>query len=326
MDGVRIDLERFIERLPLGIMVLGGDLQIELRNEIAFTLLDVGMESLLSADFLDIAKDHGAVKDCVLLVRSGSVAQERVMFTVGEKCLGCMALQAGDIIPGGIIVLIEDVSNLNKIEYLKREFIGTLLHKIRSPLATLKTSFSMLNHEIAHPDQKRHGDVLEIIGMCTEEIDRLSTLVGDMRDLFLIETKLAERDMVWEDFPVNRAIVAAIETLKKSFSPEIINNRVLLAPCGDIHILADFEKIKKIFIILIKNGLLYSGNDAPVEISLSNAGDSIEVTIKDRGIGITDSIKNQVFEKYFRDDNDVTRSRAGNGLGLFIAKSYTDLM
>jgi two-component system, OmpR family, phosphate regulon sensor histidine kinase PhoR len=326
MDNLSGELERFIERLPFGIMVLNADLRIELRNELSLTLLDAGLENILNTDFLDIVRDHAAVKDCVLTVVSGNIQQQHTMLSIGERVLGCTALRAGEMMPGGLIVLIEDATNIKKIEQLKREFIGTLLHKLRSPLATLKTSFSMLNYEIANPDPKKHGEIIEIIGMCSEEVDRLSALIADMRDLFLIETNLAEKDLELEDFPVDKAISAAIEALKNTFSTGIVGKRVVFSGNADLRIFADFEKTKKIFFILIKNGLHYSPAEAPVEISVSGAADSIDVAIKDRGIGIRDSMRNQVFGKYFREDNDITRGLAGNGLGLYIAKAYVELM
>ena len=326
MDSRQNDLERFIERLPLGIIVVNADLHIEMRNELSFDLFDVGVESLLNTDFMDIIKDFTPLKEAVLQVHSGSVQQQYVLLPLHEKILGCTVLHAGDINPGGLIILIEDATSIKKIEQLKREFIGTLLHKIRSPLATLKTSFSVLNHEIADPDPQKQGEVVEIITMCSEEVDRLSSLIGDMRDLFLIETKLAEKEVELEDFPIDKAITAAIGGLKKTLSAEAVDTRVIFTKNTGLHVLADFEKTKRIFFILIKNGLQYSPPESPVEVSLSSASDSIDVTIKDRGIGIQESMKPMVFSKYFREDNDITRNFTGNGLGLFIAKSYIDLM
>jgi signal transduction histidine kinase len=284
------------------------------------------MENLLAADFLSVAKDHAPLRECALAVHSGIVQQQRAMLSVGERALGCTALRAGDMIPGGLIVLLEDVTNLSKIELMKREFIASLLHRLRSPLATLKTSFSMLNHHIADPDSMRNNEVMEIISMCSEEVDRLSSLIGDMRDLFFIETNLAEKDLESEHFPIDKAIAAAIETVKKSIPAAVVARRVDFAAAPGVSIAADFEKTKKIFSILIKNGLQYSTADSPVKIASSPTGDSVDVTVKDRGVGIKESAANLVFGKYFREDNEFTRNQPGNGLGLFIAKAYVELM
>jgi len=327
MDSGHNDLERFIERLPLGIIVLSADLRISLCNDLSMRLLDVGVESLLSADFMDIIKNFDVLKESVLQVHSGKAQQQHVVLTIAEKSLSCSVLNTGDA-PGneGLIVLVEDATDLNKIEQMKREFIGTLLHKIRSPLATMKTSLSMLKYGVGQPNPQNHLEMRELFAMCYEEVNRLSTLINDMRDLFLIETKLAEKDLVMEDFPVDAAITSAITELKKTLPPEIGGKGIMFRENAELKVHADYEKTKKIFFLLMKNALQYSGPDASAEVSCSDAGDSINIIIKDHGIGISDSMTNQVFSKYFREDNFTTRNSAGNGLGLFIAKSYIDLM
>jgi len=129
-----------------------------------------------------------------------------------------------------------------------------------------------------------------------------------------------------EDFAVDSAIKGAIGDLKKSLSPEPVDKRIRVDGNAGLHLHADYEKTKKIFFILLKNALQYSAPETPVEVSCSSADDSINIVIKDRGIGISDSLTNQVFSKYFREDNFATRNSVGNGLGLFIAKSYMDMM
>ena len=326
MDKVQNDLACFIERIPIGIIVLGADLQIEMRNELSFKLLDVDVENLFVTDFLDIVKDHACLKDIVLQVHFAACQQQCVMLGVGEKTLRCTVLGAGDTNADGLIVLIEDATITSKIEQIKREFIGTLLHKIRGPLATMKTSLSMLSFKTGLPQPHLPPDVQDIFTMCSAEVNRLSLLINDMRDLFLIETNLAEKDMEPEDFPFDAAIKGVIRDLKKSLSSEPVDTRIVLMGNDGLHIHADYEKTKKIFFVLLKNALQYSAPDTPVFITCSAADDSMNIIIKDRGIGIADSTANQVFSKYFREDNFTTRNSAGNGLGLFIAKSYIDMM
>jgi len=326
MDHGVIDLERFIERLPLGIIVVSADLRVEMRNDLSFNLLDIGVENLLNTDFLGMLKEYPALKDIVLQVHSGKSQQQHLVLPMGDKVLSCSVLSAGDMPAGGLIILLEDATNVKKIEQIKREFISTLLHRIRSPLATMKTSLSMLKYGMVHPETSKTLDMHEIFTMCYDEVNRLSALISDMRDLFLIETKLVDKDLEIEVFPVYAAIASAIGDLKKTFSPEIVQKRIISEENIELLVNADFVKTKKIFFVLLKNALQYSAADSPVEVSCSALDDSINIIIKDHGIGISDSMADQIFGKFFREDNFTTRNSAGNGLGLFIAKSYIELM
>jgi two-component system, OmpR family, phosphate regulon sensor histidine kinase PhoR len=326
MESRQDSIERFIERLPLGIIILNADLHIEMRNDLSLKLLDVGVENLLNTDFLDIMKGQTGLKDCILQIHSGICHQQHVVLTITDKTLSCTVFNAGDTEAGGLIVLIEDATNLSKVEQIKREFIGTLLHKIRGPLATMKTSLSILDFETGLSGSHLPIEVQEVISMCRSEVSRLSLLVNDMRDLFLIETNIADKDLVYEDFTVDSVIKGVIADLKKSLSPMPVDTRISLTGNAGLLLYADYEKTKKIFFVLLKNALQYSAPDTPVTVSCSAAEKSINIIIKDRGIGIAESLTNQVFSKYFREDNFTTRNNAGNGLGLFIAKSYVDMM
>ena len=327
MDEIKNDLERFIERLPLGVIVLNADMQITACNDLSMKLLAVDVESLLNTAFMDVIKDFNALKDGIRQVRSGQSQQQHVLLTAAEKTLSCTVLKAGDGADGAeMTVLIEDATSLNKIERMKREFIGMLLHKIRSPLATMKTSLSMLQGGAADLGSGCSVDTKEVLGMCYEEVNRLSLLINDMRDLFLIETDLAEKELEPESFAIGSALSRAVHDLGKSLSLKTVTTRISFAGDPELFVRADFDKTKKVFSILLKNALQYSAPDAPVEVMCTSAPGYVNIQVKDSGIGIAEKMAGFVFSKYFREDNPMTRNSAGNGLGLFIAKSYIELM
>ena len=274
MDEIKNDLEVFIERLPIGVIILNEDLQIKTCNDLSMKLLDVGVESLLNDDFMEIIKDFDALKDGIRQVHSGKSQQQHVVLTVAEKSLSCTILAAIDTAEDeGSIVLIEDATNIHKIEHLKREFIGTLLYKIRSPLATIKTSLSMLQGgpaDLGPGCSQGSLETKEIIGMCYEEVNRLSLLISDMRDLFVIEMNLAEKELELEDFSVGSALTRAVADLGKSLSLKTVNTRISFNGNPELFVRADFDKTKKVFTVLLKNALQYSAPDTPVEVACTS--------------------------------------------------------
>jgi signal transduction histidine kinase len=322
MGNQHNELEQFIERLPIGVVELNAGLEITICNDRSMKLLDIDVESLLDAVFMDLINDCEILKDNITQVHSGKSQQQHFLLTIKEKILSCTVIKAG----AGMTILIEDATNLNKIEQIKREFIVTLLHKIRSPLATIKTSLSMLQGGPVDSGIQCSVETKEILGMCHEEVNRLSLLINDMRDLFFIETKLAEKELELEEFSVGLAFSRAIADLKKVLLPDTIGARISCVGNMKCFIRADFEKTKKVFTILLKNALQYSAPDAPVEVACASSSGNVSIQIKDSGIGISGKMTEFVFSKYFREDNPATRNRAGNGLGLFIAKSYVELM
>jgi signal transduction histidine kinase len=97
---------------------------------------------------------------------------------------------------------------------------------------------------------------------------------------------------------------------------------------GDLtcRVKADFEKMKQVLFNLLKNAILFSKGNAPVVIKITRQSDLVNIQIKDQGIGISSDTVPLLFQKYFREDNEITREIEGNGLGLFLAKSYIGFM
>jgi two-component system phosphate regulon sensor histidine kinase PhoR len=316
------ELETFIEHLPIGVIIVGLDLHLRLYNDLAMKLLDWDVGTLLSMDIMDAINDFPGLKIAFEHVLRDKSQQQRLTISVAEKPLGCTIIKAGD---GGLILLMEDATNAGKIERIEREFIGSLLHKLRSPLSTIKTSLSMLQSGAGNDDPRGANETKEILDMCSEEANRLAVLINDMRDLFLIETKLAETDMVLENFSLSSVFKRVESELAKSLGQKT-NGRIRFTGNPECLIQADFEKIKKVFLVVLKNALLYSPDGPPVELCCGQENGAVNIRVHDAGIGIRDVAKDLVFTKYFREDNYINKNTGGNGLGLFIAKSYVELM
>ena len=191
------DVETFVEQLPVGIIVLGPDLQVSTSNDLALQLLGIGIENCLAGNFLDAVADT-RLKESLRSVHEGRSQQCRVMIESVDKVVSCtLKTLRGKSDCLEIVIVVEDATQMRGLEQLKREFIGTLLHRIRGPLATLKTSLALVLYESLG---SLSGEAREIISMGHHEVNRLSVLLNDLRDLFLIETGLAGKDLVPETF------------------------------------------------------------------------------------------------------------------------------
>jgi signal transduction histidine kinase len=325
INATRQDLESFVEYLPVGVIVFEADMRMSLWNDCALELLGIGVETVLSGEFSGILDEEllKSIRDAEGAHRAG---QQRLVLEKDGRVLSCTIKHlAGD---GGTqaIVIVEDATRFKNIERIQQDFITNVLHKLRGPLSTLKTSLSMVQNQkalaLAAPAQTG-----EILAMSYHEVNRLVDLVNDLRDLFLIETGLADKDLDIEDFALSAAFGRALDEIGKMPTPfSDVRQRVFLTGNPYRRVRADFGKAKKIFSALLKNALLYSDSNAPIEARFSEMDDGVTVCIKDKGRGIAEKYMPLVFSKYFREDTVQTRRNEGNGLGLFIAKSYAELM
>lgn len=325
MNNACSEIERFIERLPIGIMVLDSDLRMVTCNDLALELLKVNIEKCIMENFAEVVED-ARLKELLLLMREDSSRrQSHLVIESGDRIIGCtIKVVPGDDGAREFILTVEDATRLRDLERLKREFIGSLLHRLRGPLATLKTSLAMVQDE-------RIGtlspDIREILGMGYHEVNRLSVLLDDMRDLFLIETGLVGKDLVPEIFSLADVLDRAIAGLLK-INPSFgaLRRRLIRSGNLEVKVAADFDKTMRVLSILLKNAFLYSPDTSPVELSCIKKEGLANIRIHDSGEGIAKDKIPLVFTKFFREDTPCTRRTEGNGLGLFIAKSFTEQM
>jgi signal transduction histidine kinase len=321
----RQDLECFVEYLPVGVIVFDADMRMSLWNDLALKLLGLALENALLGDLTGIL-DEELLKTIMDDKGQKHAGQQRLMVEKDGKVLSCTVKHGAGEDGRQAIVIVEDATRFRRIEQVQRDFITNVLHKLRGPLSTLKTSLSMVQRgkALAVADTAQTG---EILAMGYHEVNRLVDLVNDLRDLFLVETGLAEKDIDIEDFDVSTAFDRAVEEIGKMPAPFAnVRERFFVTgdPCRRVR--ADFGKTRKIFSVLLKNALLYSDDKAPIEAHFSELDGCVTACIKDKGAGIAEKNMPLLFGKYFREDTERTRSNEGNGLGLFIAKSYADLM
>ena len=331
MSEIFKDVEGFIEKLPIGVVVLDSAFGVRNCNTLAFTLLNARIEDCLVGNFMD-AIDNEKLKDSLRQVSEGISQQCHLVLESPESVVACTIKTIYGESGTELIIIAEDATQIRDLARIKLEFIGSLLHRIRNPLSTLKTSLAMVQNDqmgVLPPD------INEILNMGYHEVNRLSVLLNDMRDLFLIETGLAKKDFVIETFTVAEVVARAVTGLDKMDPPfNTIRQRLKLCGTLDAKISADFEKTKGILRDVLKNAVQYSSQEDAGGIELFckytdgpiGSETSVTIQVRDGGDGIGQDKLPLLFTKYFREDTPNTRKYEGNGLGLFLARSFAELM
>ncbi|MDD5674789.1 MAG: PAS domain-containing sensor histidine kinase [Chitinivibrionales bacterium] len=316
------DIDKFLERLPVGIITLGPDDQVVNVNEGALGLLDMRIEDALSGSF-GTTVPVKEVRAALERIRENGSTQN-FFFEQNGKYIKCSVSKSDNSEYPGEIIILENASAFRQMETIKREFIQNILFGLRNPLATLKTSLSILKSGKIAP---LPAPVREIVELGAQEANRLNALLMDLRDLFYVETGLAEKEFESELFYAQKAIERAVADLEKTGdSCKGLNNRVRTEGNLGAKIKGDFEKTKRIIMHLLSNAAVYSPADSPVVVRLSGSSEKTTLEIRDSGIGVAEDKKPLLFTKYFREDNTITRAVHGNGLGLFISRSFAELM
>lgn len=311
-------LQAFADNVPEGILIIDGSENILVFNKQALKLLGTSVEEILLQTSIETTLGY----ELSQAIRDAEVRkQSHIEIFKSGRCLHCGINRTSGLLDQGkqTIVSISDVFSLKRLEEVKKEFISAILHKIRSPLATLQTSLSVL-HE--YQSLTMNDEAREVLEMGRHEIDRLNQLLNSLRDLFIIETGLEQDDIKYEHFTAGSAIEAALKKLLL-LHKDIIT-RVKIEGALNTPVFADFQRFCRVLELLFDNALVFSKDIVSTSIFLID--DLCTIKIKDFGIGIAEDTIHMLFTKYFREDNQVNRTIQGNGLGLFISRAWMESM
>jgi signal transduction histidine kinase len=216
-------------------------------------------------------------------------------------------------------IIVQGFDKLLQANKMKTEFIRIASHQLRTPLSSLRWANDLLMQGggIDKPTHEQ-SEYLEII---KESNQRMLKLINDLLDV----TKIEMGNLPMELKPIvikNMAEEAVAELRPMANAKNVVLDLKVeenLPP-----VLSDPEKCKMVFTNLIDNSVKYSKGKGRVDVSVYQAGDFIEVAIKDEGVGIPRAQQKNIFQKFFRSDNIMKHETVGTGLGLFIVKAIVD--
>jgi len=211
-----------------------------------------------------------------------------------------------------IVLLFHNMTEMKKLEKIKRDFVINVSHELRTPLTSISGFIEMLELEFSNnEDGKKYVDIIN------RNTNRLISLVNDLLVLAEVENP-NEINLDYEKFD----IVEVLENVLKMFENKIESKALDLKLDIENNISkinADRNKIEQLFVNLISNAIKYT-NKGRIEIILNQKGNYIFIEIKDTGIGIPEKDLNRIFERFYMVDKSRSRMIGSTGLGLSIVK------
>ncbi len=205
------------------------------------------------------------------------------------------------------------VNELKSNELLKKDFISNVSHEFKTPLATINGFAKLLQEGSCTADEVT--EYAEIIG---NETNRLSTLCSNILRLSKIENQNIVKKAV--SFRLDEQIRDTVLMLEPQWSAKEIDLDIDL---DNTEFIGDEELLQQVWINLISNAIKFTHNGGNISISMKQSDNSITVTVKDNGIGISEEAQKHIFEKFYQAER--SHAREGNGLGLALVKEIVEL-
>jgi two-component system phosphate regulon sensor histidine kinase PhoR len=217
----------------------------------------------------------------------------------------------------GCILLLVDITQLRKLENMRRDFVSNVTHELRTPLTSIRGYVEALQGG-ALSDPELSAKFLQIIEI---ESERLTNLISDL--LTLSEIESTAQDTGIRRFRLADTAADVAEMLEMAASARNVKVECGIAP--DILLEANPDRVKQLLLNLVDNAVKYNREGGSVVISAEKTHGLARISVKDTGIGISEEHASRIFERFYRVDKGRSRSMGGTGLGLSIVKHIVDL-
>jgi two-component system, OmpR family, phosphate regulon sensor histidine kinase PhoR len=314
LTSERAKLSAVLDQMTDGVLIADFEGRVQLLNPAAERLFQIDEADGLGRSVVEVLRYHQLVD----LWRMARVGERQItMLEIGPQHLFLqvtgMPLKTSE--KGSTLILFQDLTQLRRLETVRRDFISNVSHELRTPLASLKALGETLQEgALDDPPAARRF----IIRMETE-IDNLTQLVNELLELSRIESGKV---------PLSFHRIQPLDLLKTAYERMELQveraglNLVLDCPPELPVVFADPDRITQVLINLIHNATKFTPPGGVITLSAYRDGDFVVLFVKDTGIGIPKKDLGRIFERFYKADR--ARTAGGTGLGLSIARHMVE--
>lgn len=312
-EGERRKLSSVLAYMTDGVIATDRRGRVILINEPAAKLLDVSRETVLSQPIITLLGLEERYSFDDLLEERESVILDystqkepyilRANFSVIQKETGFV---------NGLITVLHDITEQEKIEDERREFVANVSHELRTPLTTMRSYLEAL----ADGAWKDESLAPSFLSVTQNETERMIRLVNDLLQLSKMDSKDYNLSKGWVNF--TKFFNHIIDRFEMTIEEHITFNRDI--PSRSLFVDIDEDKITQVLYNIISNAIKYSPEGGQITFRVKEERERILISISDQGVGIPKNNLHKIFERFYRVDKARARNLGGTGLGLAIAK------
>ncbi len=320
----RNKFESVLMSIANGVVVCDSEDSVVLVNPIAEHILSIKQEQIIDTSFANYLDTEGnpCFKDEIEIFKKTPleiIEKKPLSFNVDvnnrviKSVISPMFSKSHDYL-GYIIVLI-DITREAEVDRLKSDFISNVSHELRTPVTVLRSYIDTLYN---YGEEFKFEEQKEFIGVINQEIIRLNNMVNDILDFSKLEADTRYEKTTGDIMLTLENTLSNLKVLAEEKNVNFVVEKEDEIP----KILYNEESIERVITNLVSNAVKYAPNDSSINIKAktSNRMDGfVEVTVSDKGIGISKEHQAKIFDRFYRVEND-THTIKGTGLGLHLVK------
>jgi len=320
-------IETLIDTLHDPVIGLDENNRILFINEAALKVSGLNNEELVGRQSEEIALHNDLIRSLLQHLVSDDAKQNQTLKIYSDNKesyfekqivnIGIVPTGETDKKEIGSFIILRNITPYKELDAAKTNFIATVSHEFKTPIASMKMSLQLLENEqtgILNTEQK------ELVSGLKDDTERLLRTTGELLNITQVETGKSELKI--ESYDVTEIVADALNSTQKLARQKGITVKNKLDNFLP-EIITDKEKATWVISNLISNAIRYSYENSEIEIESKTMPLYIEIQVKDHGIGIDTQFQHKVFDKYFRVPGT---EKEGTGLGLAISKEFIEAM
>jgi len=325
INELRAEKEKFdsiLRCMVEGLVVIDPKGKVLLINEQAKAMFGVTEEQIRNGSFVEISRSpamHAILKEVLTFDFSKAAYSKRISLEEGRWFrVNAVGLRNGTERPSGSILVFHDITEIQRLETVRSDFVANVSHELRTPLTAIRGYVeTLLQHPPSDP-----ADTNQFLTIIDRHSERLSRLTEDL--LVLSDLESGARKMTCKPVEAGQLIQRVLEV----FWDRAAKRKVSLAysfSSGLPSILGDYDRLQQLFINLVDNAVKFTPAGGSVTIKAcayfrAQADAGIEIAVTDTGAGIAEKDLPRLTERFYRVDKTRSRELGGTGLGLAIVK------
>jgi two-component system phosphate regulon sensor histidine kinase PhoR len=312
--GLADDLEAVVDLVGVGVVRVAPDLTIRNANEAAHRLVGRRTGGIVGRSVLEAFTDHRVEEIVRTALQAGTAAGEVPARVADAPSLIARARRTP---AGDAWLVLEDVSELRRLQRIRTEFIDNLSHELRTPLTTVR----LLAETLAADAGSLPPKAAERVAKIEVETGHLAQMVEELLDLSRIESGTAT--VATDAIDLGRLAGATVERLRLFAERHGVALEVV-APARVPVVRGDGDRLGQALLNLLHNAVKFSSPGSTVTVRVTPGETEVTVAVEDHGQGIPASALPRVFERFYKVDRARTRGAGGTGLGLAIARHVVE--
>jgi two-component system phosphate regulon sensor histidine kinase PhoR len=310
-------LEAILGSMVEGVVAVDPMLHITFVNRAFAEVMGLKLPIPPGLPVVQVVRDHALLEMFGAVVKDGEPLQKRLILSPTARSFEVQVSPLAGDPQRGAIAMLYDITDLDRLERVRRDFVANVSHELRTPLAAV-CGYAETLLEGALEDRDNSRRFVEII------LQKARQLTNVVQDLLILSSLEGGKPPAAEPISLRESIESALRTVEP-----VARTRSVKLACGDFEdltVLGYETRLEQVWVNLLENAIKFNRPEGEVVVDVQRNAEWAVIRVHDTGTGIPSRDLPRIFERFYRVDKARSRATGGTGLGLAIVKHAVEQM